>query len=429
MWEILGLLLAAGIVFTRSGASPELDAAAFENPPEEAPESLLPAAMVAGESFRVVAPVRSDGLMRHYVVESPFGTFDAYGRGQLEVRIHEIEALAQIAKMSKLEVVARGVGSGIDADVHTIAKAAEHPVDTIAEIPTGVTHLFEGYIARGKEGVEEVKRANAGMSTISLGSHDALRQEKDAARHYADEYFKVSAAERRWYKTLGVDPYTSNKVLRQTIHRNALIDATAQFGLRFARLPALPGLGFARQAMEAIYTEDPAVIRGRQRVTLAGYGLEKTEIQRWQDSLLFSPTQQVLLLSAAEALAGVAGRAELFRHAADLTSPTEAQVYLRSVGLLLLVHRQNQVESLLPATHLPAARLADGRVVVCGAFDSVYWTKKVADGIQDIGQSLRIEDVIAPELWLEGSVSERARVELMRRGWEIHESIDELPIT
>ena len=95
---------------------------------------------------------------------------------------------------------------------------------------------------------------------------------------------------------------------------------------------------------------------------MAEYGLDTSEIDRWHNTVVFSPTQQVLLLSAAQALQGVAGRAELFRHATNLTSEVEAGVYLRSVGLLVVAHRQQSVESLLPGVRLPAARLADGRV-------------------------------------------------------------------
>jgi len=75
----------------------------------------------------------------------------------------------------------------------------------------------------------------------------------------------------------------------------------------------------------------------------------------------------------------------------------------------VVAHRQKPVESVLPGVRLPAARLADGRVIVCGAFDSVYWTKDVDDGERGVRDSLRPDDDSTREIWFEGSVSTRAR--------------------
>ena len=108
--------------------------------------------------------------------------------------------------------------------------------------------------------------------------------------------------------------------------------------------------------MDAIYNEDPAVLRARQRQSLAALGLMSAEVERWQNTLVLSPTRQILLLEAAQALQGAAGRAELFRHAMGLTSETEAQVYLRSVGLLVVAHRRQPISAVLPGVRLPAAK-------------------------------------------------------------------------
>jgi hypothetical protein len=45
--------------------------------------------------------------------------------------------------------------------------------------------------------------------------------------------------------------------------------------MRFVALPEVAGLGIARHALDAIYNEDPAVLRARQRDTLARLGLTR----------------------------------------------------------------------------------------------------------------------------------------------------------
>lgn len=397
-------------------------AADFEVPPELSPAVLLPQATVATADYHIGDPVRSDGLMRRYVVDSKFGQFEAYGSSELAARIREVAALSELAKTSDVELIAGGVGRGVESQVQTAVALVGHPVKTITGIPTGIAHLFRGYGDKGKELVGETKKSAQGQSSGSGSGSDG-----GAAMRYADRYIGVSATERRWYQKLGVDPYTDNQVLRKAIHKNAKVEAAAGFGARFVGIPSIPGIGDVRKAMDAIYNEDPATIRARTKATLVGYGLTPEEITEWQNTSVLSPTRQVLLLSAAEALEGVDGRAELFRHALGLTTDSEAEVYLHSVGLLGLAHRRQALTQILPGVRLPSARRADGSVVVCGAFESVYWTADVARGEAQIRQALPQGTTGTRELWLAGTTSERARTALRERGWQLQDVTKDEP--
>jgi len=46
--------------------------------------------MATGANYRVVDPVRSDGLMHRFVLDSRFGRFDAYGPLAFAMRVREI---------------------------------------------------------------------------------------------------------------------------------------------------------------------------------------------------------------------------------------------------------------------------------------------------------------------------------------------------
>jgi hypothetical protein len=101
-----------------------------------------------------------------------------------------------------------------------------------------------------------------------------------------------------------------------------------------------------------------------------------------------------------------------------LTSDAEAQVYLQSVGVLVLAHRRQAIVAVLPGVWLPAGRRADGDIIVCGAFEAVYWTAEVASGEQQIREALP-QGAGAREFWLAGTVSAWARAELQARGWHL----------
>jgi hypothetical protein len=353
--------------------------------------------------------------MHHYVLVSRFGNFAAYGRTALAVRVREVSALNRIAKTTDVDVVVKTVTGRVQSDAKTIAQAAGNPVKTVVGIPKGVSHLFNGYKAQANELSQQVQQ-HGGPGEISHVARDA---KADAAR-YAARYLGVSAAERRYYQQLGVDPYTNNEALRKAVHHLAKIDAAVNLGMHFVGIPGVPYLGDVKRAMDAIYNEDPAVLRARQRATLAGYGLNTAEIKRFENTLLLSPTRQSLLAEYAKSLVGVAGRDELFRHAMSLTSEPETEVFLQSTGLLVRLHTRRPVNRIVSGLRLPTAQFGDGGIVVLGAFDAVYWTEDVAEDEEALhalfpGSAGRLE------LWVSGTLSPRASSELSARGWEVHD--------
>lgn len=359
--------------------------------------------------------------MYRFVVDSRFGTFEAYGRLALEKRVGEVAALSELSKKSDVELVAGGVTHGVESQVKTAVGVVKNPLGTVTGIPKGVAHLFQGYTAQAQEAKSTIQSAASGSGEGGKSSGDDLKKGEQAAQHYAERYLGVSGAERGWYKRLAVDPYTDNTVLRAAIRKAAKKEAVGSFGIKFVALPAIPGIALTQRALDAIYNEDPATVRQRMRKTLAGYGLSAGEIEAWLNAPLLSPTRQVLLSSAVAELGNVAGRAELFRHSLDLTSDAEAQVYLRSIGLLTLAHRAHPLRAIIPGVRLPAAELADGRLVVCGAFEAVFWTQDVAANEEQLQRSLPPQQPgKARELWLEGTVSDAARSALRDRGWNLH---------
>jgi hypothetical protein len=405
----------------------------FESVPDRAPAELLPAAMASGPNFRVVDPVHGDGLMNHFVVETRFGTLDAYGKVALAIRLREVAALTELSRTSDIQIVAGGMAQGVESEVKTATGVVTHPVQTVTGIPKGIAHLFGGYKARGQEVAADARsaaRTAGGTDTAGGGrtAQSAVAKSEQAARSYAEHYLGISTAERDYYRKLGVDPYTNNRVLRDTIRRDARITAGAGLGMRFVGLPGIPGIGLVQRAMDTIYNEDPAVIRERARRTLADFGLTPAEIESFMNAPLLSPTRQVLLLAAVQALEGVAQRGELFRHSIGLTSDEEVQVYLHSVALLVKAHASHPVASVIPGVRLPSALRADGSVLVCGAFEAVYWT----EGVAELDRQLRAAlPAAAPgtvhELWIAGTLSERARGAGRALGWTVHEVPEEMP--
>jgi hypothetical protein len=361
--------------------------------------------------------------MHHYVIDSHFGVFNAYGIDALNTRLREVAALTTLEKTSDGQVVVESVVRGLGEQTRSVFRVATHPVGTLLGIPTGVAHLLGGYRAQAQEVTtgfgHALKEGGPSQSQDSTGhSLERVRTEAtQAAQDQAEHYVGLPDAERRWYTKLGVDPYTDNIVLRRAVTRMARIDAAASFGMRFAPV-GIPFAGEVERALDTIDHENPAVLRKRRREALLRAGLTSQEVKRFEHVPLLTPTRQTVLVSAVGSLDGVDGRVELLRHAMTVQSEDETEVFLQSTLLLARYHTDHPIKRVLAGVRIPAAELPDGRVAVFGAFDAVQWTQEVADYEHDLREAL--PRGVGREIWVTGSVSPRARAALESHGWVVH---------
>ena len=102
---LLGLAVLPAAVH-RPSAAP-----AGEPPPRFTAAQLLTPAQLNGPHHVVAEKVDTEGYFHEFRIQSDFGTFDASGRTMLAVRLHEIEALAQLDEVSKTEVFLKSAGT------------------------------------------------------------------------------------------------------------------------------------------------------------------------------------------------------------------------------------------------------------------------------------------------------------------------------
>jgi hypothetical protein len=107
-----------------------------------------------------------------------------------------------------------------------------------------------------------------------------------------------------------------------------------------------------------------------------------------------------------------------------LTSDEEVAVFIASTRMLVRLHAQQPVAKILEGLRLPTVQTRDGRTVVLGAFDAVYWTEEVA------GYESALHAALPPtshglEVWLSGSISPVAREQLTSHGWVVHDQAEE----
>src|SRR5262249_46122996 len=214
---------AAAVASREAGAARA--AGTFATPPVLAAADVLPAALLKGPHHRVLPEVSSDGYMEHFRIESDFGPFTAAGRRLLAVRVREIAAIAQLEETSKTKVFLESAGKAAMKPVTSAAKLVEDPAGTVKGIPGGVSRAF-GRLKRtaSSAGGAAKDAVDGDDGKEKEGAAADTRSNGDKAQDLAKSWLGISAAHRKWAQKLGVDPYSSNAVLREKLDGVAKVD-------------------------------------------------------------------------------------------------------------------------------------------------------------------------------------------------------------
>lgn len=406
-----------------AAAAPLLAAAAYESAGKvKSPSYLLPE-QLAGKGWKVAPEADNDGLFNTYTVKSDYGDFIAHGNLGVATRAKEVAALAELDRVSKTDVFTDAVKRSALGSVETVKAFATKPVETITAVPSAVGRWLKKTKYQAGEVYSDTKEAVGGSSGEGGGGDkDKKAQAEDAAKKQALSYLKISAAERRWYAQLGVDPSTDNQVLRDVVKSYSRIEGLTSFGMRFAGLPSIPGARELRKTMDLVWTVDPWELREKNHKRLVGFGFPENAVKAFEDNPYLTLTMQTSLVQAIEQLAGVKGREHLLARATGVDSRDEASDMTRSIALLVMHHKGGRkLSEILPGVRLPLARGADGSLQAVAVADAAFWTEQIATAAGELAEQFQKEPAKARELWIVGTASPRFKDGLKAAGWTVHD--------
>lgn len=425
------LTLIVTVVTAFSGAS----AQTYETPPPLAVGEVLPAEMQRGESFVVRDPVHNDGFMNHYIVDSDYGEFQAYGTPALAKLIQEIGALDQLEEISKSEVFLDSVKRSATSQVDAIQDFSDKPVETLKGVPGGLKKSFRKYKRDAKEGYEAAKDVTGigddddeaegdKEDSDSADAKEVAEKTGEAAEAYAKKWFGVSGAERRWHEKMGTDPYTTNQVLRKRIKALSQVDAAASTGMRFVPIPRIPGASELRALNQIVWSVDPRELREQNIKRLVEAGVEEELIEQFINNPWYSPSAQTVVLTALLDMKGVEGRRALLEIAAGAESAEEAQFDLANIVLLRSYHRSIKPLARVLPGRVAVAITQEGDMMKVVSVDYAFWQEDLAGAITAFIDSVAGEPATTREIWLRGKASPRFQQELRQRGWTVRETVE-----
>jgi hypothetical protein len=117
-------------------------AAAFEAAPEGTVAPFLGAA-AQGAGYTVNASVPSDGFLRVFTFETPYGRFEVPGVEFAKQRVRELQALRRLEQMSESDVFTKSLGQAAMAPVRIGTALVKDPGATLNRTVSGIGNMFD----------------------------------------------------------------------------------------------------------------------------------------------------------------------------------------------------------------------------------------------------------------------------------------------
>jgi hypothetical protein len=374
---------------------------ALELPKPEPVEKYLGKA-ATGANYTVKPLARSDGVMRIFDVDTPYGKFAFDGVEFTKLRLHELDAVAALEKMSQSEAFGQAFGRAALGPIKFGADLITNPADTVERSLSGIGNMFD--------------RFGAGLSNT--------RADRDSL---VDSLLGVSDTQRELAVTLDVDPYTDFPPLAQRLKEMA--GAMAGGGLPVkAGLSFVPGgIGIAvssvatvSDAKDTLRSKTAAQVIAETRATLLALGISDESVSRLVENRNYTPADLLIMARALKKL-GAEDTTAFVEHAAGAGSRNVAFYHRRRAQILAA--RSNEfggIVSFVTFGGQPVNVARNGNIVAAFTVDDIAWTEiQQRTFVSATAEIRRTSPGATPVLATTGAVTPMAAAEIGKRGWKI----------
>ncbi|MTI44379.1 hypothetical protein JM93_03359 [Roseibium hamelinense] len=343
----------------------------YETAPEQDPTAVL-GSQAAGPDYRVLAPVRSDGFLRMFQLETSYGTETILGDGLLKLRLHDLMVLRALDALENDQTFVDGLKQAAMKPVEFVESTVSDPVGTAKNTVTGVGRLFNR-LGRGVESAVSGEGSPADLARAITG--------QDRAR-------------RELAVQLGVDPYTKFAPLSDKLDQAAGVSAAGGWTVK-AVMALIPGGMISNIASTADDLRNSIVdstlpeLEERTSATLLQIDATQEIVEKLTNNTNFTATERAIIAYRLDYMAGVEGRDILVSRAAEASSREEAYFQLRRAVLLENYHQKTSpIGQIRLVGGFPVAILKNGAAALVLPLDMVAWTQTSANAFTGINTGL-----------------------------------------
>ena len=364
-----------------------------------------------GPNYTIQTPVRSDGLMRNYLLATPYGEIQIQGDEMLKMRLNEFVALSLLEKVSGSNTFAKSlVEAGLNPLKYT-GRLITNPIGTVQSTLGGIGAMFG--------------RIGSGLNNAGKTQDDPLAG-----------LLGVTSERRTIAAAYGVDPYTDFAPLDAKLKQ--LSEAAALGGLAVSgALLAVPGAAgivvsnlstankldnIAISDLALQYTAAQILDLNRAKLTAMGVSSELNAVILANRN--YTPIDMAAMVAALDSMKDVAGRPVFIDRAAAADTRATAFFMRRLAELMAKEARPRGYAQIVALGGLPFALTRDGRIVTVAPIDALSWTPESAARFGSFTTERR---ALAPkstgELRITGQATALAKKQLKAEGWSVVDSV------
>lgn len=415
---LIAAVISIALLYQLDGLA-QTQASDFETQPILSAADLVPASLIHGSHHGLSAPVQLEGYRAVFEIDSAQGRFRAAGREQLLQRIAELPAIENLRRVNKSEAFTDALAKAAKAPLAFVGNVLSNPGAALGNVASGLGQMVESAGGVVQSGLE---RVSDGASDIANATAKAVETDgEQEPPSFISDPFGYNKARRLWAKTLAVDPYTTNPLLRQLLDDAASATFAGSFAvdatLGIVAAPVKFVVGFDAQSQDMVWDLSPADIQIQVESKLKDMGIEGRLVRDFFRNPWLTPTLQTGLANALERMGSVTGRGAAIELASRMQSESRLRSLIEALSLLADHHQKSAPLADLRLSGIMAvATRKDGELVAAISADYFFWNAAAAEfaGRADLAAPRRT-------LLLSGKASPRARQELTRAGWALAE--------
>ena len=347
-----------------------------------------------------------DGVTNNFVINSEFGKFKAIGNGMVPVRIHEINAIAEMAEMKNSKEFLGGLKESAGTLVESTKNLIVHPVDTVSGFPTGVYNFFAN--------IGEVVKQTA-TGEMSVGQ---------AAKSGGSAVIGFSRNKRELGYRLGVNIYSDNKVLQENLNSVGWAITRGTFIVDFGKMLvsgpagiALTVVGSTRVLGRLLKTNAPPELRRLNRAELEKIGVSKPVIEKFLANRKLTPRHQTAITLSLVSLKKTKNHEAFLNMVIENTDSIGDANMFQAVAAMIAAYNRTKVPitEIRTFENVAIFRNKNGSYVITYPLDNFLWIKRTE------GKAKRLINLLPAgekkELWISGKFSDLASSNMNKLGW------------
>ena len=232
----------------------------------------------------------------------------------------------------------------------------------------------------------------------------------------------VNKAARKWAQKVGVDPYTTNPILKKALTDLGRIDAAGGIAAKVV-VPIPMVVSGTASVGNLVWAKDPEEVLKINEQKFKDLGVGADVIKQMYLSKGFSLSLHTRFATNL-AEVHVPGCGDYVATAAESDTEREALFFVEGAEMLARFHKTTPVVSVLPDSRALVAKTKDGRAVVLLPVDWVSWTEAYEKALGEVEKRAKAElGATKLELRMTGTMSTVAKKEMAGRGWSVVENV------